>query len=200
MIGEIRNVAGRRADDVAEPGLDTAIDHEASAAAGVSEAFHAIDEFDAHRPANVESGPAPQAAASGPDLVAPDTPVPARRSAVGRQPTPSEETTTPAGNAASGHEAKDAAGHIDEATDGTADLDRAKDTGSDQAATSGQATDQAAHIDQADEIDKAVGAEDQSGQRADIDANGNWIPPILRGMAADAKDAKANLPKRRRDG
>ncbi|MFV0256877.1 MAG: hypothetical protein ACK5PP_00310, partial [Acidimicrobiales bacterium] len=34
--------------------------------------------------------------------------------------------------------------------------------------------------------------------RADTDANGNWIPPILRGLSADADEAKTSLPHRRR--
>ena len=31
----------------------------------------------------------------------------------------------------------------------------------------------------------------------DVDAKGNWVPPILRGMAVDARKAAADLPKRR---
>ncbi|MFV0526614.1 MAG: hypothetical protein ACK5RL_19175 [Acidimicrobiales bacterium] len=34
--------------------------------------------------------------------------------------------------------------------------------------------------------------------RADTDPNGNWIPPILRGLSADADEAKTALPHRRR--
>ena len=34
--------------------------------------------------------------------------------------------------------------------------------------------------------------------KADTDASGNWIPPILRGMAPDAREAKASLPQRRK--
>ncbi|MGF1595414.1 MAG: hypothetical protein ACFCVK_00540 [Acidimicrobiales bacterium] len=40
---------------------------------------------------------------------------------------------------------------------------------------------------------------DGARRSADTDANGNWIPPVLRGMATDARQAKINLPKRRRD-
>lgn len=36
------------------------------------------------------------------------------------------------------------------------------------------------------------------GSGADTDDGGNWIPPILRGMATDAREASANLPHRRR--
>ncbi len=35
-------------------------------------------------------------------------------------------------------------------------------------------------------------------RKADTDATGNWIPPILRGMAPDAREAKASLPQRRK--
>lgn len=35
-------------------------------------------------------------------------------------------------------------------------------------------------------------------RKADTDSRGNWIPPILRGMAPDARQAKTNLPKRKR--
>ncbi len=35
-------------------------------------------------------------------------------------------------------------------------------------------------------------------RKADTDSQGNWIPPILRGMAPDAREAKTNLPKRKR--
>lgn len=35
--------------------------------------------------------------------------------------------------------------------------------------------------------------------KADTDAEGNWIPPILRGMAPNVREAKADLPKRNRD-
>jgi len=34
--------------------------------------------------------------------------------------------------------------------------------------------------------------------KADTDSRGNWIPPILRGMAPDAREAKTNLPQRKR--
>jgi len=34
-------------------------------------------------------------------------------------------------------------------------------------------------------------------RRDDFDADNNWIPPILRGMAPDAREAKENLPQRR---
>ena len=44
--------------------------------------------------------------------------------------------------------------------------------------------------------DRALATADRS--RADTDVQGNWIPPILRGMAPDAREAKANLPQRRR--
>ena len=33
---------------------------------------------------------------------------------------------------------------------------------------------------------------------ADRDAQGNWVPPILRGMAPDAREKKDALPHRRR--
>lgn len=36
------------------------------------------------------------------------------------------------------------------------------------------------------------------GRKADTDSRGNWIPPILRGMAPDAREAKTNLPQRKR--
>lgn len=36
------------------------------------------------------------------------------------------------------------------------------------------------------------------GRKADTDSQGNWIPPILRGMAPDAREAKTNLPRRKR--
>jgi len=35
-------------------------------------------------------------------------------------------------------------------------------------------------------------------RKADTDSQGNWIPPILRGMAPDAREAKTNLPRRKR--
>lgn len=35
-------------------------------------------------------------------------------------------------------------------------------------------------------------------RKADTDSRGNWIPPILRGLAPDAREAKTNLPKRKR--
>ncbi len=41
----------------------------------------------------------------------------------------------------------------------------------------------------------AVGA---ASGRADTDDKGDWIPPILRGIAPDAREAKTNLPQRRR--
>ncbi|MGI9614386.1 MAG: hypothetical protein ACR2QO_15855, partial [Acidimicrobiales bacterium] len=34
--------------------------------------------------------------------------------------------------------------------------------------------------------------------RADVDSQGNWIPPVLRGIAPDATEAKADLPQRPR--
>ena len=34
--------------------------------------------------------------------------------------------------------------------------------------------------------------------KADTDPNGDWIPPILRGIAPDAREQKTNLPQRRR--
>ena len=34
--------------------------------------------------------------------------------------------------------------------------------------------------------------------RADVDSQGNWIPPVLRGIAPDAAEAKADLPQRPR--
>jgi hypothetical protein len=34
--------------------------------------------------------------------------------------------------------------------------------------------------------------------RADLDAHGNWIPPVLRGISPDAAEAKADLPQRPR--
>ncbi len=43
----------------------------------------------------------------------------------------------------------------------------------------------------------APAAPDKS-RKADTDSRGNWIPPILRGMAPDAREARTNLPKRKR--
>lgn len=42
-------------------------------------------------------------------------------------------------------------------------------------------------------VDEAVDSD-----RADVDSQGNWIPPVLRGIAPDAAEAKANLPQRPR--
>lgn len=44
----------------------------------------------------------------------------------------------------------------------------------------------------------ADGGGDEGGIRADTDPHGNWIPPILRGLAPDAREAGADLPQRRR--
>ena len=41
-------------------------------------------------------------------------------------------------------------------------------------------------------------AEPTDSGRADVDSQGNWIPPVLRGIAPDAAEAKANLPQRPR--
>lgn len=57
-------------------------------------------------------------------------------------------------------------------------------------------------IDQfdSDQSGSEQGGGDESGtpRKADTDSNGNWVPPVLRGMATDARDAGADLPKRRR--
>jgi hypothetical protein len=49
-----------------------------------------------------------------------------------------------------------------------------------------------------EEFDADETASPDDKPRHDTDAKGNWIPPILRGMAPDARDAKADLPQRRR--
>jgi hypothetical protein len=53
----------------------------------------------------------------------------------------------------------------------------------------------------ADEVVRTAdhaGGEPQGKRRHDVDANGNWIPPILRGLAAGARKAGGDLPRRRR--
>ena len=71
------------------------------------------------------------------------------------------------------------------------------------AATASPSTDSRNAIEQFDatrppaELKAQAPAETDSPARADTDENGNWIPPILRGFAPDAAEAKADLPKRR---
>ncbi len=47
--------------------------------------------------------------------------------------------------------------------------------------------------------DVGVDAPTPGDASADRDANGNWIPPILRGLAPDAGQRAGDLPRRRRD-
>jgi hypothetical protein len=51
--------------------------------------------------------------------------------------------------------------------------------------------------DVVDDDDDDDGRAEPAKQRHDTDASGNWIPPILRGLAPDARQAKVNLPRRR---
>ncbi len=76
----------------------------------------------------------------------------------------------------------------DAAIDGGVELRGIDDFDAQQAGTTSVATIPAQQSDKGEQSDKA---------KHDVDANGNWVPPILRGMAEDAREAAGSLPRRR---
>ena len=149
MIGEVRNITGRRVDDQ-PPGAGAGRAGTELARPEAGGALNAVDGFDADRQQDEPNATPKQHASHG---------------------------LPPATGGGMG---------IDANPDDTSTLDRRDAPGTKRpdsntsVGTSGS------------------GNGDSAAKRADVDDRGNWIPPILRGIAADAGTAKDNLPHRSR--
>jgi hypothetical protein len=140
------------------------------------------------------------------DAVAPRGPVDRRRPA----PPPTHRATAPMIG-----EVRNVAGR--RADDAAKDADASTDSGPDAAGGADQAvagaTLNAVEVFDADRAAEAAPAPaapsvasteaapehgEPDSTRVDVDEKGDWIPPVLRGIAPDAAEAKANLPHRPR--
>ncbi len=146
MIGEVRNVAGRRVDDKAapvQPARGGRVEPPVS-----DGALNAVDGFDADRR---DGQPSRSSSAPKPALLRPGS------SNLGLPPT---------AGGAPGPATTEISPQIDIDADSEPPAEEAE--GSDET------------------------------RRADVDSRGNWVPPILRGLAPDAAQAKTDLPQRSR--